>query len=109
LRHKVATPACAQVRSQSLKSSKGQEGLLSQVVRHTRPNANELNPAQTGSALLSQLAVVSSYATWLSPLRMVGMAFLFTGITLALTVIIGTLRLQAAMLLKFYQQASSQG
>jgi hypothetical protein len=39
---------------------------------------------------------------------MVGMAFLFTAITLALTVIIGTLRLQAGRLLKFYQQASSR-
>jgi hypothetical protein len=48
--------------------------------------------------LLAQLAVISSYADWLNPLRLVGMAFLFTGITLALTVIIGTLRTQAAML-----------
>jgi hypothetical protein len=36
---------------------------------------------------------------------MVGMAFLFTGITLVLTVIIGTLRLQANILVNFYQQA----
>lgn len=68
--------------------------------------ANELNPAEPGSTLLAQLAVVSSFANWLNPLRMVGMAFLFTAITLALTVIIGTLRLQAGMLVKFYQQAS---
>ena len=60
--------------------------------------AAELNPAQPGSGLLAQLAVVSSFADWLNPLRMVGMAFLFSGITLALTVIIGTLRTQAAML-----------
>ncbi|HEX9675030.1 MAG TPA: hypothetical protein VGA07_03550, partial [Anaerolineales bacterium] len=58
----------------------------------------ELNPAQPGSGLLAQLAVVSSFADWLNPLRMVGMAFLFSGITLALTVIIGTLRTQAGML-----------
>jgi len=70
--------------------------------------ANELDPAQPGSALLSQLAVVGSYAQWLNPLRMVGMAFLFSAITVALMVIIRTLRLQAGLLVKFYQQASGQ-
>jgi hypothetical protein len=69
--------------------------------------ANELNQAQEGSALLSQLGLVSSFAKWLTPLRMVGMAFLFSGITLALTVIIGTLRMQADMLVRFYNQATS--
>ena len=68
--------------------------------------ASELNPAEPGSALLGQLGIVSSYAAWLDPLRMVGMAFLFTGITIALTVIIGALRLQANILVNFYQQAS---
>jgi hypothetical protein len=70
--------------------------------------ANELDPAQPGSALLAQLGVVSSFADWLNPLRMVGMAFLFTAITLALTVIIGTLRMQAGVLVNFYQRASSR-
>jgi hypothetical protein len=60
--------------------------------------ANELNPAQPGSALLAQLSVISSYAFWLNPLRMVGMALLFTAITVALTVIIGTLRMQTNLL-----------
>ncbi len=68
--------------------------------------ANELNPAEAGSALLGQLGTVSSFAKWLNPLRMVGMAFLFTSITLALMVIIGTLRLQAGLLVDFYQKAS---
>jgi hypothetical protein len=58
--------------------------------------------------MTSQLAGVKSYAAWLNPLRRVGMAFLFTAITLALTMIIGTLRMQAGTLLKFYQQASAQ-
>ena len=70
--------------------------------------ANELDPAQPGSALLAQLGVVSSFADWLNPLRMVGMAFLFTAITLALTVIIGTLRMQAGVLVDFYKRASSR-
>ena len=69
--------------------------------------ANELNPAQAGSALLQQLGTVSSFAKWLNPLRMVGMAFLFTGITIALTVIIGTLRKQAELLIGFFYRATS--
>jgi hypothetical protein len=69
--------------------------------------ANQLNPAQPGSALLQQLETVSSFAKWLNPLRMVGMAFLFTGITLALTVIIGTLRGQAQLLIGFFNRATS--
>ncbi len=76
---------------------------------HDHSIANELNPAQPGSDLLAQLGVVSSFAEWLNPLRMVGMAFLFTAITLALTVIIGTLRLQATLLVRFYEQASRRG
>ncbi|HDD62177.1 MAG TPA: hypothetical protein ENF22_06590 [Chloroflexi bacterium] len=71
--------------------------------------ASELNPAVVGSTLLTQLGVVASFSKWLNPLRLFGMAFLFTGITLALTVIIGTLRLQAGLLVKFYQQATTKG
>ena len=66
---------------------------------------NDLNPAQPGSALLSQLSVISSYAFWLNPLRMIGMAFLFTAITVALTVIIGTLRMQTKLLGGLVQKA----
>lgn len=66
---------------------------------------NDLNPAQPGSALLSQLSLISSYAFWLNPLRMIGMAFLFTAITVALTVIIGTLRMQTKMLGDLVQKA----
>ena len=67
--------------------------------------ANELNPAQPGSVLLSQLSLVSSYFYWLNPLRMIGMAFLFTAITVALTVIIGTLRMQTNLLKGLVQKA----
>ena len=66
---------------------------------------NDLNPAQPGSALLSQLSVISSYAFWLNPLRMIGMAFLFTAITVALTVIIGALRMQTKLLGGLVQKA----
>ena len=69
--------------------------------------ATELNSAVSGSPILAQLGVVSSYAHWLNPLRMLGMAFLFTSITLALTVIIGTLRGQADLLVGFCERAST--
>jgi len=68
--------------------------------------ANELNPAQVGSALLAQASTAKSFALWLNPLRLVGMGALFTAITLALMVIIGSLRLQANMLIKFYNEAT---
>jgi len=70
--------------------------------------ANELNPAQPGSVLLNQLSVASSFKFWLNPLRMSGMSLLFTAITLALTVIISTLKLQADTLIKFYDEATGQ-
>jgi hypothetical protein len=69
--------------------------------------AGELNQAEPGSALLEQLSSVSTFAFWLNPLRMVGMGFLFTAITVALTVITGTLVTQAKMLSRFYERASS--
>jgi hypothetical protein len=49
--------------------------------------------------------VISSYFYWLNPLRMIGMASLFTAITVALTVIIGTLRMQTNLLKGLVQKA----
>ncbi len=69
--------------------------------------ANELNPAQSGSALLQQLETVSSFAKWLNPLRVTGMAFLFTAITVALTVIIGALKSQSELLIGFFNRATA--
>jgi hypothetical protein len=66
----------------------------------------DLNPAQVDSALLGQLGLLASYAKWLNPLRMLGMTFLFSGITVALGVIIGVLRTQSQMLVNFYNKAS---
>jgi hypothetical protein len=56
--------------------------------------ANTLNPATEGSTLLRQLGTISGAKPWLSALRYTGMAFIFTAITLALTVIIRTLQHQ---------------
>ncbi len=36
---------------------------------------------------------------------MTGMAFMLTAVTLALVVVVGTLRLQAKLLVEFYQKA----
>ncbi|MGD9092743.1 MAG: hypothetical protein PVF74_07830 [Anaerolineales bacterium] len=69
--------------------------------------ANELNPAKTGSVLLSQLGLITSTLPWLNALRFLGMAFLFTAITVALTVIIRTLQFQESALDKFLQAARS--
>ena len=78
-------------------------GVVSDYWNHSI--ATELNQAQPGSVLLSQLSVISSYFFWLNPVRMVGMAFLFTAITVALTVIIGTLRMQTRLLNGLVQKA----
>ena len=78
-------------------------GVVSDYWNHSI--ANELNPAQPGSVLLSQLYVIGSYFYWLNPLRMIGMGFLFTTITVALTVIIGTLRMQTKLLNGLVQKA----
>ncbi|MHA2090266.1 MAG: hypothetical protein ACW98K_05355 [Candidatus Kariarchaeaceae archaeon] len=44
---------------------------------------------------------MSSYKHWLGPLRMMGMAFLFLTITIALSVITGILRTQSKLLSEF--------
>ncbi|MCK5314513.1 MAG: hypothetical protein KAJ53_05295 [Anaerolineales bacterium] len=65
--------------------------------------ANELNPAQAGSALLNQLRTIVNTLPWLNALRFTGMALLFTAITVALTVVIRTLQFQEKSLEKFLQ------
>ena len=63
--------------------------------------ANELNPAQPGSTLLNQLQVITSTLPWLGVLRFMGMALLFSAITVALTVIIRSLQMQEKSLNRF--------
>ncbi len=60
--------------------------------------ANELNPATEGSMLLAALAGISSVKLWLEPFKFVGMAFLLTGIGLALGTIVRVLRWQSTRL-----------
>ena len=49
--------------------------------------ANELNTAQPGSELLSDLGTINAVSAWLAPLKFVGISLLLTGITLALITI----------------------
>ena len=60
--------------------------------------ATELNPAVEGSALLQSLSTVTSVSAWLAPFKFVGIAFLLTGIGLALAIIIRVLRWQSQRL-----------
>jgi len=71
--------------------------------------ANELNPAQTGSALLNQLAVIKGSLPWLAALRFLGMGLVLTAITVALTVIIRTLQMQNKVLSRFVQANAASG
>lgn len=65
--------------------------------------ASELDPAQAGSDLLAQFGTLSGSLKWLAALRFLGMAMLFTGITVALTVILRTLQTQEMMLAGFLE------
>ena len=56
------------------------------------------NPAESGSEILRQLGVIKATGAWLTPLKFVGMAVLFSGIALALVTIVSVLRFQAARL-----------
>ena len=60
--------------------------------------ATVLDPAVEGSQLLGQLSTISSIKMWLEPLKFVGMAFLLTGIGLALATIVRVLRWQSTRL-----------
>lgn len=64
--------------------------------------------AATGAPLLTQLADISQYKHWIGPLRFLGMAMLFLAITIALTVIIDTLRKQNGYLADFQRNAKNK-
>ena len=58
--------------------------------------ATQLNPSTGG--LLNDLGTINAIKLWLEPLKFVGMAFLFTGIGLALATIVQVLRWQSSRL-----------
>ena len=68
--------------------------------------ATVLNPAAAGSDTLRDLGVIKATGAWLTPVKFVGMAFMFSGIALALVTIISVLRFQAARLVEL---ASAKG
>lgn len=65
--------------------------------------ATDLNPAGPGSLLLAQLGLISGVQPWVGSLRFMGMALLFTAVTVALTVILRTLQAQEISLRNFVQ------
>ena len=58
--------------------------------------ADQLNPSTGG--LLADLGTINAIKLWLEPFKFVGMAFLFTGIGLALATIVRVLRWQSSRL-----------
>ena len=58
--------------------------------------ATQLNPSD--SSLLADLGTINAITLWLAPFKFVGMAFLFTGIGLALATIVRVLRWQSQRL-----------
>ncbi len=60
--------------------------------------ATQLNPALEGSVLLQQLSTINTVEAWLAPFKFVGIAFLLTGIGLALATIVRVLRWQSQRL-----------
>jgi len=71
--------------------------------------AAELIPAAAGSALLTQLGVITSTLPWLGALRLLGMGTLFTAITIALTVIIRILQTQEQVLIQYVKGMTASG
>lgn len=69
--------------------------------------ASTLNPATAGSELLTQLGTLASYNAWLAPLRIAAMGMLFTGILIALSVIIYNLRVQSELLVEFVKNSKA--
>ncbi len=60
--------------------------------------ASELDQAVEGSGFLSTLSTINSIDMWVNPLKFVGMAFLLSGIGLALATIVRVLRWQSSRL-----------
>jgi len=74
---------------------------LSTVASDVYGNAiSDIRAAPAGSALLADLGTIMAVKAWLTPLEFLGMAFLFTGITLALATIVTVLRFQASRLVQ---------
>ncbi len=60
-------------------------------------------PGGEGDALLADIGSIKAINAWLTPFKFVGMAFLFSGIALALLTIVKVLRFQASRLSELAQ------
>ncbi len=67
----------------------------------------DVDAAAEGSALLADLGTVKAVKAWLTPMEFLGMAFLFTGITLALATIVTVLRFQAGRLVEIANEKTA--
>ena len=63
-----------------------------------------IDGAPAGSDLLAQLGRIAAVQAWLTPLRFVGMALLFSGIALALVTIVRVLRWESGRLVDLVEQ-----
>jgi hypothetical protein len=69
-------------------------GLAISVGDHFEHSKAFRDAAEAGSGTLSQLGTIKAVSTWLEPLKIVGVAVLFTGIAAALAVIIPNIQLR---------------
>ena len=63
--------------------------------------------AAAGSDLLADTGLVHAVKAWLTPMEFLGMAFLFSAITLALATIVTALRFQARRLVEIAEEKLS--
>ena len=70
--------------------------------------ATVLNTAPAGSDLLRDLGLMNALEAWLAPFKFVGMAFLFTGIALALVTIVTVLQFQTRRMVEIVTAARSR-
>ena len=66
----------------------------------------DVNAAGRGTSLLADQGTVHAVKAWLTPMEFLGLAFLFSAITLALGTIVGVLRFQARRLLEIAREKS---
>lgn len=69
-------------------------GLAISVGDHFAHSKAFRDAAEAGSGTLSQLGTIRAVSTWLEPLKIVGVAVLFTGIAAALAVIVPNIQLR---------------
>ncbi len=81
---------------------------LSTITGDVYGNAiSDISAAAAGSDLLADTGTVHAVKAWLTPMEFLGMAFLFSAITLALATIVTALRFQARRLVEIAEETLS--